>query len=138
MCACCIVVRALLQLTPHTPHQPLLPMKQAARTLGHSQVNIRDIFLDTNTFKNRKARRFINRAFENAQYFRLKKTSVAQLSIWNTKCFRLPLRRCIGWWLSVDLAPGEVSPTPWSVGSAISQWSACLAIIICWRPEPVS
>ena len=121
-----------------TPHQPPLPMTQAARMLDSSKVNRRDVFLDTSTFKNRKARRFINRTFENIQYFCLTKTSVAQMSIWNTECFRLPLRRCVGWWLSVDLAPEEVNPTPWPVGSAISQWSARLAIITCWRPEPVS
>lgn len=121
-----------------TPHQPPPAMTQAARMLESSKVNRRDVFLDTSTFKNRKARRFINRTFENIQYFCLTKTSVAQMSIWNTECFRLALRRCVGWWLSVDLAPEEVNPTPWPVGSAISQWSARLAIITCWRPEPVS
>lgn len=118
VCDSCIVVRALLQfLQPPThthmhAHQPPPPMEQAARVLDHSKVNREDVFLDTGTFKNRKARRFINRALENVQYFCLTKTSVAQKSIWNSECFRLPLRRCVGWWLSVDLAPGEVSLTP--------------------------
>lgn len=88
VCHSCLVVRALLQ-PPHT-HQPPPPPTQAARTLGHSKVNTRNIFLETSTFKNRKARRFINRAFENVQYFCLTKTSVAQLSIWNTECFSYP------------------------------------------------
>ena len=136
-------VTLALRLEPFYSYHPTPPPSTTtndtgSEDAGQSKVNRRDVFLDTSTFKNRKARRFINRTFENIQYFCLTKTSVAQMSIWNTECFRLSLRRCVGWWLSVDLAPEEVNPTPWPVGSAISQWSARLAIITCWRPKPVS
>ena len=47
--------------------------------LDHFKINIRDIFLDTSAFKNRKAKGFVNRDFENVQYFCLTETSVAQM-----------------------------------------------------------
>lgn len=80
--------------------------------LDHSKVNIRTISWIQAPLKIERQEDSHTEPLKMYNTFCLTKTSVAQMSIWNTECFRLSLRRCAGWWLSVDLAPEEVNPTP--------------------------
>lgn len=120
----CIVLRFLLQgfLSPHT--QPP-PMKQQ-KGCWISKVN-QGIFLDTSTFKNRMVG-FINRALEIFNTFVLHKHLLLIWAFWTLSASAYPRDVC---WVVASCGHGskEVRLTPCPVGSAISQWSAHLAII---------